>query len=205
MGILEEGMIMSKDDTNFQAEMKEIRLFSVRWQYKYNQSQTVEKKYLRINIRIYIPPAVFAVEALKKALLSHGAAWTALTPWTLDTIYQSLLWPLTVTPFAGCKIHAQPYLNRCPQNQVTHSGACAVIWCSTHVLRLHRSAAHIPRSPWEQEKRCLMCCLMTKHDTVRGRKFFLVAAKQEQHTTVHVSGIKKIYAKKLTTATVWQL
>lgn len=30
MGILEEGMIMSKDDTNFQAEMIQIRLFSVR-------------------------------------------------------------------------------------------------------------------------------------------------------------------------------
>lgn len=46
MGLLEEETIMSKDDTNFQAEMKQIRFFSVRWQYKYDQSQTVEKNTL---------------------------------------------------------------------------------------------------------------------------------------------------------------
>lgn len=129
--------------------------------------------YLCIKIWINILPIVFVVEALKKALLAHGVAWVAVTPWTLFSRFIKVSedhkrW------HQNCKRPNLTYLTRqkdaalhflCARRsffflkkQVTHRAACAVIWCTLHVLVLHCSIVYVPWSPWEGEKTHLVCC-----------------------------------------------
>lgn len=129
--------------------------------------------YLCIKIGINILPIVFVVEALKKALLAHGVAWVALTPWTLFSLFIKVsedhkLWHqnckrlnLTfLTRHKDAALHLLCARRRffLKKKQVTHCAACAVIWCTLHVLVLHCGIVYIPWSPWEGEKTHSVCC-----------------------------------------------
>lgn len=113
--------------------------------------------YLWTKIWINILAVVFVVEALKKALLAHDVVRVALTPWTLFSLFIKVsqdhkrwhqnckMSNLTTSP----DIKLQPHICFLPEEdyfkkRVTYCDACAVIWCTLHVLVLHCSIVYVP-------------------------------------------------------------